>query len=105
MFRFLGGVFAAASLSNSGCVAHLYTNDLSLNIHRALIADIWDIDTRGKALAIYSLAPFAGPSLGPTVGGYMQVAGVPWRWTFWLLTFFAGACFIAVYFTIPETYA
>ena len=44
VFRFLGGVFAAAPLTNSG----------------ALIADIWDSKTRGKALAIFTLAPFAG---------------------------------------------
>lgn len=44
VFRFLGGVFAAAPLTNSG----------------ALIADIWDAKTRGKALAIFTLAPFAG---------------------------------------------
>jgi MFS family permease len=44
VFRFLGGVFAAAPLTNSG----------------ALIADIWGAETRGKALAIFTLAPFAG---------------------------------------------
>ncbi|EMD35874.1 hypothetical protein CERSUDRAFT_52884 [Gelatoporia subvermispora B] len=88
IFRFLGGMFAAAPLSNSG----------------ALISDIWDADTRGKALAIFTLAPFAGPSLGPTVSGFMSVAGVSWRWTFWLLTMFAGACLLLILFTLPETY-
>lgn len=48
----------------------------------------WDADTRGKALAIFTLAPFAGPALGPTVAGYMSVAGVSWRWLFWVLTIF-----------------
>lgn len=50
----------------------------------------WDADTRGKALALFTLAPFAGPALGPTVGGYMTVAGVSWRWLFWLLTMFVS---------------
>lgn len=44
VFRFLGGTFAASPLTNSG----------------ALIADIWDARTRGTALAIFTLAPFAG---------------------------------------------
>lgn len=68
------------------------------------MSDVWDANTRGKALAFFTLAPFAGPSLGPIVGGYMVVAGVSWRWVFWLLTMFAGACLVLVIFTLPETY-
>ena len=34
----------------------------------------------------------------------MTVAGVEWRWVFWLLALFAGACTIVVYFAVPETY-
>ena len=74
------------------------------SLARAVIADIWDADTRGKALAIFALAPFAGPSLGPTVSGFMSVAGISWRWVFWLLTIFSGACVILMFFTLPETY-
>ncbi|OCH89033.1 MFS general substrate transporter [Obba rivulosa] len=88
VFRFIGGTFAAAPLSNSG----------------ALIADIWDADTRGKAMAIFTLAPFAGPALAPGVSGFMEVAGVPWQWIFWLLAIFAGTCLVVIVFTVPETY-
>ncbi|RPD64093.1 MFS general substrate transporter [Lentinus tigrinus ALCF2SS1-7] len=88
IFRFLGGTFAAAPLANSG----------------AVMADIWDADTRGKALALFTLAPFAGPSLGPTVSGFMAVSGVSWRWVFWVQTIFAGVCLLFVIFTLPETY-
>ncbi|THH33510.1 hypothetical protein EUX98_g640 [Antrodiella citrinella] len=89
VFRFLAGVFAASPMTNSG----------------GIISDIWDADTRGKALALFTLAPFAGPSLGPTVGGFMAVAGVSWRWVFWLLAMFAGACEVLLVFALPETYA
>ncbi|CAL1706392.1 unnamed protein product [Somion occarium] len=88
IFRFLGGVFAAAPLTNSG----------------ALISDLWDPDTRGKALGVFTLGPFAGPSVSPLISGFMAVAGVSWRWIFWLLAFFAGACLVIVFFTLPETY-
>ncbi|CAE6450446.1 unnamed protein product [Rhizoctonia solani] len=88
VFRFLGGTFAACPLTNSG----------------AIIADIWDADTRGKALALFTLAPFAGPALGPTVAGYMSVAGVSWRWLFGVLSIFAGVCTIVLALTLPETY-
>ncbi|TFL06776.1 major facilitator superfamily domain-containing protein [Pterulicium gracile] len=88
VFRFLGGTFAAAPLTNSG----------------ALISDLWDARTRGKALALFTLAPFAGPALGPTVAGYINVSGTSWRWVFWILSIFAGVCFLMIVFTVPETY-
>ncbi|KAG1841538.1 MFS general substrate transporter [Suillus subalutaceus] len=89
VFRLLGGLFAAAPLTNSG----------------ALISDIWDAKTRGKALALFTLAPFVGPALGPLVGGYIAQSGTPWPWLFWVLTIFAAVCFVLIYFTLPETYA
>ncbi|KZT04040.1 MFS general substrate transporter [Laetiporus sulphureus 93-53] len=88
VFRFLSGTFAAAPLSNSG----------------ALVSDIWDAGTRGEALAFFTLAPFAGPTLGPIVSGFMSVRGVSWRWLFWLLTLFAGFCMMLTVFTLPETF-
>ncbi|PPQ81697.1 hypothetical protein CVT26_007770 [Gymnopilus dilepis] len=87
IFRFLGGTFAAAPLTNSG----------------ALISDIWDAKTRGKALAIFTVAPFAGPALGPTAAGFIADS-VSWRWLFWVLTAFAAACEALIIFTVPETY-
>ncbi|KAG1749872.1 major facilitator superfamily domain-containing protein [Suillus paluster] len=66
ILRFLGGTFAAAPLANSG----------------ALISDIWDAKGRGTALAIFTVAPFAGPAIGPV----------------------AGVCWLLIVFTIPETY-
>ncbi|TCD68281.1 hypothetical protein EIP91_011247 [Steccherinum ochraceum] len=89
VFRFLGGTFASAPLTNSG----------------AVMADLWDPQTRGKALAFFTLAPFAGPSIAPLVAGFMATSGVSWRWIFWVLTLFAGVCLIVLFFTLPETYA
>ncbi|KAF9260712.1 MFS general substrate transporter [Marasmius fiardii PR-910] len=86
--RFLGGVFAACPLANSG----------------AVISDIWDAKTRGRALAVFTVAPFAGPSLGPTVAGFIYVSGTSWRWLFWVLAIFAGVCWLLIVFTLPETY-
>lgn len=89
IFRLLSGIFAACPLTNAG----------------ALLADIWDADRRGIAMAFFSLAPFAGPALGPIVGGFIFVTGTNWRWLFWVLTLFAGFCGLLILFTIPETYA
>ncbi|GAA5968906.1 hypothetical protein JCM11641_000774 [Rhodosporidiobolus odoratus] len=88
VFRFLGGCFAASPLTNSGGV----------------IADLWDAERRGDALAIFALMPFAGPALAPIISGAMQVTGTDWRWIFWVLTIFAGACGVGIVFLLPETY-
>ncbi|KAF8140369.1 major facilitator superfamily domain-containing protein [Boletus edulis] len=88
VFRFLGGTFAAAPLANSG----------------AMISDIWGPKERGAALAIFTVAPFAGPGIGPIVGGYLYQAGVSWRWAFWIISIFAGVCWLQIILTVPETY-
>lgn len=86
--RFLSGCFAASPLTNSG----------------GLIADLWDADRRGIALAIFSLAPFAGPAIAPIVSGVLEVKGADWRWIFWILAIFAGICLAVIVFVLPETY-
>jgi MFS family permease len=58
----------------------------------ALISDIWDVETRGKALAIFTVAPFAGPALGPTAAGFIG-ENTSWRWLFWVLAIFVRSSF------------
>lgn len=109
VFRFLGGTFASAPLANSGFVPFLRLVAVSrfvlTMILSAVISDMWDADVRGKALAFFTIAPFAGPTLGPVCSGFMANAGVSWRWIFWLLTCFAAFLLILTIFTFPETYA
>ncbi|KAJ3524486.1 hypothetical protein NMY22_g10977 [Coprinellus aureogranulatus] len=88
VFRMLGGIFAAAPVTNSGGV----------------VSDIWDAKTRGKALALYAIMPFTGPAIGPTISGFLNVAGVDWRWLFWILTILGGLSLALVVLTLPETY-
>lgn len=89
VFRFLGGTFGAAPMTNSG----------------GLIADVWDAKRRGVAMCLFALAPFAGPALGPIVSGAIAVTGTSWRWVYWTCALFSGTCFIVTLFTIRETYA
>lgn len=89
VFRFLGGCFAANPITNSG----------------AFISDIWDARERGKAMAIFCVAPFIGPTLGPLVAGFIEVSNISFRWLYWVLACFAGSCLFVIIFFIPETYA
>ncbi|BFZ63705.1 hypothetical protein YB2330_004837 [Saitoella coloradoensis] len=85
--RFVGGLAASCPLTNSGGV----------------LADIWDPLTLGYGMAIFALAPSAGPVLGPIVGSFVGET-VGFRWVFWVLLCFAGVCGILLVFTLPETY-
>ncbi|KAJ2921551.1 hypothetical protein H1R20_g15536, partial [Candolleomyces eurysporus] len=89
VFRFLAGTFAAAPLTNTG----------------ALISDVWDADMRGKALAIFAVAPFAGPALGPTVAGFIG-DNSSWRNLFWVVAgFFVYGCLYLLFEAYPIVFS
>ena len=44
-----------------------------------MIGDVWKPEERGKAIAIYSLAPLLGPVIGPVCGGWIADRST-WRW-------------------------
>ena len=93
MFRFLAGTFAAAPLTNSGYVVLTYIHITALPnlaFTSALVGDIWDAKTRGKAMLLFAVSPFTGPALGPLVSGWIAVGGASWRWIFWVLTMFVS---------------
>lgn len=69
VFRFLAGCFGSSPLALGG----------------GSIADMFDRDQRGLAVAIYSIGPICGPAIGPVAGGFLAV-NKGWRWSFWLLT-------------------
>lgn len=86
--RFLCGVFSSSGLSLAG----------------GTIADVWDIEERGMAIAYFAAAPYCGPVFGPIVCGWINVATGRLDLFFWVNLAFAGAMLILVGL-IPETYA
>lgn len=69
------------------------------------LADIWDDEERGAAMAIFSAAPFLGPVAGPVFGGLLGDYTSTWRWIYWTLLIVAGV-FIAIFaIVLPETHA
>ncbi|OJA21346.1 hypothetical protein AZE42_12762, partial [Rhizopogon vesiculosus] len=65
-FRFLAGLGGSAPMSIGGGV----------------LGDCWRPDERGKAVAIFSLAPLLGPVIGPITGAWIAERST-WRWVFW----------------------
>ncbi|KAH8100002.1 MFS general substrate transporter [Cristinia sonorae] len=87
-FRLLGGMFAAAPLTNSG----------------GMISDMFDAASRAKPVAAFTVTPFAGPTLAPLISGYMAESGVSWRWVYWLETIVAGVFLFIALFIQPESF-
>lgn len=87
-FRFFSGLGGSAPLAIGG----------------GILADCWPPEQRGKAIAIYSLAPLLGPAVGPVAGGFIA-ENTTWRWVFWATCIADAAIQVAGLFFLQETYA
>lgn len=55
-----------------------------MSIGGGVIADLFPIQQRGLANAMFVLGPLFGPVIGPIIGGFIaERAG--WRWVYWVL--------------------
>lgn len=82
-----------AGLLGSGCLAvGAGTNsDMFIPLYRA------------TTTACFAMAPFAGPALGPAMGGYVAMHK-GWRWTQWLIVFWGVVVYTLTLFG-SETYS
>ncbi|KAH8843545.1 hypothetical protein MCOR27_006980 [Pyricularia oryzae] len=85
--RFFQGLSGSAFLSVSG----------------GTVGDLFASDEMSVPMALFTLAPFVGPSLGPLIGGFINFH-VYWRWTHWVLFMWAVALLIALAVFVPETF-
>jgi DHA2 family multidrug resistance protein len=67
LFRLLQGVFGAALVPLS----------------QATMLDLYPIEQRGSAMALFGIGVVVGPILGPTLGGYLTEF-YNWRWVFYI---------------------
>ncbi|PPQ78471.1 hypothetical protein CVT25_011866 [Psilocybe cyanescens] len=88
IFRFLAGLGGGAPLAIGGGV----------------LGDIWLPEERGKAIAVYSLAPLLGPAIGPVCGGWIAERST-WRWVFWSTSLADVVVQITGLFYLRESYA
>ncbi|KAG1744785.1 major facilitator superfamily domain-containing protein [Suillus lakei] len=87
-FRFLAGLGGSAPLSVGG----------------AVLGDCWRPEERGRAFALYSLAPMMGAAVGPITGAWIADRST-WRWVFWSTSIVDAAVQIIAVFALQETYA
>ena len=63
-----------------------------------VLGDCWRPEERGKAVALYSLAPLLGPVVGPIAGAWIAERST-WRWVFWSTTIVdAGIQILGLFF-------
>jgi multidrug resistance protein len=87
-FRFLAGLGGSAPLAIGGGV----------------LSDLFPAEQRGKAIAIYSLAPLLGPALGPIAGGFIAET-TTWRWAFYATSIATVLIQLSGVIFLQETYA
>ncbi|KAI1266846.1 major facilitator superfamily domain-containing protein [Xylariaceae sp. FL1019] len=87
VFRFFAGLGGSVSLAVGGGV----------------LGDLFVAEERGKALALYNLAPLLGPAIGPIAGAFIT-QNTTWRWAFYATTIADAAVQVAGLFFLKETY-
>jgi len=88
VFRFLSGLGGASPLA----------------IGAGVIADIWEAQERGKAIAVFSMGPPLAPCIAPIIAGFIALR-TTWRWVMWVLVFATGFTFVFGLLFLNETFA
>jgi multidrug resistance protein len=64
-----------------------------ISIGGSTFGDLFRVEERGAAIAIWSMGSLLGPVTGPVAGGFPAEA-IGWRWIFWLITIAVRFCVI-----------
>lgn len=85
-FRLLQGVFGASLVPLS----------------QSIMTDIYPLEERGRAMALWGVGIMVGPILGPTLGGYLtEIAN--WRWNFYINIPVGVISLLLAWFYVPDT--
>jgi MFS transporter, DHA2 family, multidrug resistance protein len=87
VFRLMQGMFGAALVPLS----------------QSTMMDIYPIEERGKAMAIWGVGVMVGPILGPTLGGYLTEM-YNWRYVFYINLPFGILATLGLVFFMPRSF-
>ncbi|HWX50778.1 MAG TPA: DHA2 family efflux MFS transporter permease subunit [Roseomonas sp.] len=85
-FRLLQGFFGAALVPLS----------------QAILLDIYTLEERGSAMALFGVSVMVGPVLGPVLGGWLT-DNLSWRWVFYINVPLGVLAFLGVSAFVQET--
>ena len=86
LFRLLQGMFGASLVPLS----------------QAVMFDIYPVEQRGSAMALWGIGVMVGPILGPTLGGWLT-QNYSWRWVFYINVPVGIATTFGLLGFLPET--
>lgn len=86
--RFMSGFFGSAFLS----------------VVNGTFTDIFEKHEISFPIAIFGVAPFVGPSIGPLLSAGIN-QHLFWRWVFYIVLMLHGVALALLIFFVPETYA
>ena len=87
VFRFFAGFSGGPTVANAG----------------GSITDLWHPSERSAPFAVYTVACYCGPVLGPLIAGAVTQY-TSWHWDFWLVFIISGIMYVVMAVTLPETY-
>ena len=85
-FRLLQGLFGAALVPLS----------------QGILLDIYNVEERGKAMALFGVSVMVGPVLGPVIGGWLT-DNMSWRWVFYINVPIGALAFFGIVVYVTET--
>ncbi len=71
-------------------------------LSQAVLFDIYSVEQRGAAMAIWGMGVMVGPILGPTLGGWLT-ENYDWRWVFYINVPFGILGAIGIMLLLKET--
>lgn len=85
-FRLLQGLFGAALVP----------------LAQSILLDIYSVEERGSAMALFGVSVMVGPVLGPVIGGWLT-ENVSWRWVFYINVPIGALAFAGVSMFVQES--
>ena len=85
-FRLLQGLFGASLVPLS----------------QGILLDIYSVEERGKAMALFGVSVMVGPVLGPVIGGWLT-DHISWRWVFYINVPIGAMAFAGIVIFVTET--
>jgi DHA2 family multidrug resistance protein len=86
VFRLLQGFFGAALVP----------------LGQSVLLDIYTVEERGSAMAVFGVSVMVGPVLGPVIGGWLT-DHYSWRWVFYINVPLGVLAFAGISFFLRET--
>ena len=86
VFRLMQGLFGAALVPLS----------------QGILLDVYTVEERGSAMALFGVSVMVGPVLGPVIGGWLT-ENVSWRWVFYINVPIGALALVGISLFVVET--